>query len=595
MSTTHSGPDPGASKPAIRFGDGFRLIGTLVNRHRWPFSLAVIGSAIYALATVAAAEVLGWAVDRLYNPEQAEPSDRTAVLVAAAVGAVGLVRAAGVVARRWYAGMTSERVSRWVRDELSEHYLRQPLSWLEERPTGRLLGHVDSDNRVLVEMLHPLPFAVGVLVLVVASSVQLVRIDPWIALLALVLFPVMFVTNSIYSRIVERPLATVQERDARMAGIAHESFTGALVVKTLGRREDEMRRFREESQQLSAVRRQTRNIRAVFDAVLFALPGLGSLAVILIAWWRVRDGAMSVGDIVTVAALFSALVVPMLVFGFLLESMVPSVVAWRRLSPVLSESLPEHQYTAGTTRPIAAKAASVELVNVTHRWAADHEPVLRDISVRVQPGECVAIVGATAAGKSTLCEIITGLRTPTEGQVLLQDRLITELGPHERAATIALVPQEAWMFTGTIRSNVDPVGASTDTDVGDALSLAAIDDWVRSLPDGLDTVVGERGITLSGGQRQRMALARCLLHPPGLVVLDDVTSALDTVLEAKVLDTLTDLDITVLLIANRPSTLQRADRVLHLDNARIANVGTHAELLASSHDYASIVSSEELA
>lgn len=566
------------TRPTIRAGA--RLVVQLIRPHMPPFALSVFGSGVFALGTVASATALGWITDRIviasFDDDQTAAS---AVLGAVVIMAIALVRSVGVVTRRYFAGMTAERVERYTRQQLSEQYLSQPMSWLRRLSTGRLIAHVDSDTHVLTHSLHPLPFSFGVLFLAIFSGVRLLIIDPWIALIALVLFPAMTLINSLYSRFVEKPLAESQAQVATVAGLAHESFEGALIVKTLGRRQAEVERFDAASDILRQRRQSVGFIRSWMDVLRHSLPQVGILAVLLVGANRIATGSMTPGDIVEVAALFGALAIPMLVFGFLLESLIPSVVAWNRLRPVIEAPIPKLPEQRG--RPEGALEVVVDGVHFAWPSAPD-VVVLDDVTLHIEPGEMVAIVGSTGSGKSTLCAAIAGVLDDVDDNILLGGRVLNDFHPADRADAIAYVFQEAFLFAETIRSNIDLDNSESHEAVVTAAKVAAADEWIASLANTYDTHIGERGVTVSGGQRQRIALARALVRDAGLVILDDATSAVDTVVEQQILSHLrSSTEATMIIVANRLATIALADRVVHLVDGRIAAVGSHEELLAN--------------
>ncbi len=562
----------------------------LVRPHLAPFAVSVTGAAVFAAGTVLSAAVLGWVTDEVVVETFAGGSSGTGNTVWAGVAAIvsiAFIRAVGVVSRRYFAGMTSERAERWTRHGLARQYLGQPMSWLRTIPTGRLIAHVDADSRVLVEALHPLPFSIGVIVLAVLSAVRLFVIDPVVALIALLVFPLMVMVNTIYSRVVEKPLATQQACVAKVAGIAHESFEGALIVKTLGRHQAEVDRFDRAAAELQDRRRVVGYIRTFMDAALSALPLVATLVVVIIGAYRVRAGAMTAGDVVEVAALFSALAIPMLVFGFLLESLIPSVVAWNRLRPVIEAELP---HPSDDLVPLPEGPLGVAVQGLSYAFPDQiDDPVLSNVDVTVETGEMMAIVGPTGSGKSTLCAAIAGVLDEVADVVEVGGLPLLAVDPVSRTDRVAYVFQEAFLFAGTIRHNVDIRSARTDTEVLDACRAAALGEWIESLPNGLDTIIGERGVTVSGGQRQRIALARALIGESGLVILDDATSAVDTVVEERILNALrSETGATMVIVAHRLSTIERADRVVHLVDGEIAGIGTHADLLGSP-DYHELV------
>ncbi len=578
-----------AQKPTV--GVGLRLVRQLVRPYPLPFAISVFGAALFAAGTVVSAAVLGWVVDEVivvnFESDASTSTTTNVAAGAAAVVAIGVLRSVGVVLRRYFAGMTAELVEKRTRTGLATQYLKQPLSWLRSVPPGRLMAHVDSDAHVLIHALHPLPFSIGVIFLALFTGISLYLIDPWIVLVAFVLFPVMMVVNSIYSRVVQKPLASVQKGVADIAGVAHESFEGALIVKTLGRQDAEAARFDHATQRLRSSRISVGIIGAVLNAVLRALPQLGVLSVVLLGAYRVRAGAMTPGDIVEVSALFSALVVPLHVFGFLLESLIPTVVAWNRLRPVIEETLPVAPGTAGLA---ADGPVSVEVRGLRFAYPdAPEDLVLKNLDLSIAPGELVAVVGPTGSGKSTLCAALAGVLDQAEGEILIGGLPIGSLSPTERLAAVTLVFQEPFLFAETIRSNIDLDGKLSDEAVVQAAKVAAIDEWIMSQPDKYATLLGERGVTVSGGQRQRIALARALARNVGLVILDDATSAIDTIIEQQILGHLrSSTDATMLVVANRLSTIDLADRIIYVRDGTVVASGTHDELLKRD-DYHDLV------
>ncbi len=578
-STTAHEPDVPTTTRA-----GLRLVAAMVRPHPVPFVVSLIGSLLFAFGTVVSAAVLGWVTDEVvigvFENGVVEPVP-TALGAAAVVIATAVLRGVGVIVRRYFAGMTAERVTRQLRSDLADRYLDAPMPWLRRFGTGRLIAHVDGDARVYIESLHPLPFAFGVLCLAVIGGGRLLMVDPWFALVALVVFPVMWIINAVNARLVSVPLARVQEQSATVASAAHESFEGAIVVKTLGRRQVEVDRFDAAAAELRDRRRKASFIKAGVDAALHLVPPLGIVTVVVLGAYRIESGQLSAGAVVEVAALFSALAIPMLVFGFLLESLVPTIVAWNRLRPVVEgEAVPVQ--SRATHGPWQTGPLSVELRDVTFAFDdAPNDHVLQSVNLSIAPGELVALVGATGSGKSTVLDVITG-DVSAAGQVLLNGTDVADVDSAVRADAIVRVFQEAFLFAGSVRSNIDLRGELDDAAVHTAASAAAAHDFIEALPSGYATELGERGVTLSGGQRQRIALARALTRRPGLLLLDDATSALDPIVEREVLTRLrssADSSSTTIVVAHRLATILMADRVAHLVDGRVAAVGRHEDLL----------------
>ncbi|MEE9415765.1 MAG: ABC transporter ATP-binding protein [Acidimicrobiales bacterium] len=571
---------------------GLRHVGSMVAGHPLPFTFAVTGAAVFAAGTVGATVVLGRITDDVVIKSfetGVDPTSDALLGAVAAIAAIAVLRAAGVVTRRFFAAMTSERVQRGFRGDLATHYVRLPMSWHQGTPAGELLAHADSDTTVASHVLHPLPFSVGVTLLVFFSAISLIIVDPPLALVGFLIFPAMGVLNRIYSRKIEDPAARVQASVGWVSTIAHESIDGALVVKTLGRTEAEVERFGEAVGQLRSDRVEVGFLRAGFDAALGALPSIGIVFVIVVGVYRVDAGAVTPGELVQVASLFTVLAFPMRVFGFFLESLPPSLVAHSRIRKVLDLPLAEPP-SAGISPAAGPLGVTIDDVSFSY---PDGFNVLSNIDVVIAPGEVLAVVGSSGAGKSTLATLIAGLVPVTTGQILLGETVLNNIDPQERSTALAYVFQEPYLFADTIRANIELNREVSASELSRALETAQASDFISEMPSGVDTVVGERGVTLSGGQRQRVALTRALVRRPRLIVLDDATSAVDTVVEQRILDRLrSDFEATMVIVAQRLSTIRLADRVLFLRDGKVAGLDSHASLLSNDH-YARLVSAYE--
>jgi ABC-type multidrug transport system fused ATPase/permease subunit len=574
---------------------GLGVLGVAIREEPRVFALSTIGSLLFGALTVADAWVLGWATDAVVLP-----SFRTSVVdggllvtvVALFVG-VALLRAVGIVARRLGAGIMQYRMQASYRRRVTRQYLRLPLSWHNQHPTGQLLSNANSDVEATWFPIAPLPMAVGVLAMIVVAVIAMLTADLVLAVIGLLVFPAIFGLNIVYQRLLTPLVTRAQALRAEVSEVAHESFDGAVVVKTLGRESEETERFATSAYALRDANIAVGKVRGLFDPALEALPSLGVLAVLVLGTARIRSGATDPGDVVQVAYLFTIVAFPIRAIGWVLGELPRSVVGWDRVNAVL-DATGEMTYGTQIASPVPRPAA----VAVSHlRFSYTEGEVLSDVDFTVQPGATVAVVGPTAAGKSTLAALLVRLLDPDDGAVHVDGVDVRELAAGELAKTAALVPQQTFIFDDTVRENVTLGAPIDDASVWAALRVAQAEGFVARLPDALDTRLGERGATLSGGQRQRLALARALVRRPRLLVLDDATSAVDPDIEARILAALREHaqgGATIVVVAYRNATIALADEVLFLDAGRIADRGRHAELVARSPGYRSLVTAYEM-
>nr|WP_230414721.1 ABC transporter ATP-binding protein [Micromonospora tarapacensis] len=583
------------------------VLGRAIREQPRIFAVAVSGSVLFGLMVVASAFVVGGVVGDVVIPSVESGSVAVGVLALAATALFGLsvLRVAGIFGRRLGAGYMQFRLQADYRRRVTRRYLELPLSWHHRNATGTLLSNANSDVEAAWHPIAPLPFAVGTLVMLLGAVASLFAVDWALALVGLAVFPALFALNVAYSRRMAPRQARAQRLRAEVSGIAHESFDGALVVKTMGREAQETARFAGRAGELRDALISVGRLRGIFDPMLETLPSLGTLAVLVVGAYRLRQGAIEVSELVSVAFLFTVLAFPVRAIGWVLAELPRSVAGWDRVRRVL-DATGEMPY--GTTRldPAAAGPAALTFTDVGFAYepAEAHLPgaeVLGEVSFTVGAGKIVALVGPTGAGKSTVAALALRLVDPRAGTVGIDGVDVRELTADSLAGVAALVAQVPFVFDDTVRANValDRAGVD-DGAVWAALRLAEADGFVAALPDGLDTMVGERGTSLSGGQRQRLTLARALAGRPRLLVLDDATSAVDPRVEAAILAGLRSAggggpSASILVVAYRRATIALADEVIYLEHGRVVARGTHATLLATVPGYADLVTAYEQA
>jgi ATP-binding cassette, subfamily B, bacterial len=576
--------------------EGFAVLWVAIKRERGIFALSTLGSVLFGALTVADAWVLGWATDHVVLPAFRTGEIGSGLLwaVLALFLGVAILRAVGIVARRLGAGIMQYRMQAHYRRAVTRQYLSLPMEWHQRHPTGQLLSNANSDVEAAWGPIAPLPMAVGTVAMMVIAIGQMLAADIVLAVVGLLVFPAVITANILYQRLASPLMTRAQQLRAEVSEIAHESFDGAMVVKTLGREGEETRRFAERATELRDVNIRAGRIRAAFDPALAALPNLGVLLVLAVGVSRVLNGQTVAGDVVTIAYLLTIVSFPIRSIGWLLGEFPRSVVGFRRVSSVL-EATGQMSY-GDRSMPAGRDGARLDVESVGYAYDST-QPVLDEVSFTVDPGRTVAVVGATASGKSTLTTLLTRLVDPDSGRILVDGVDLRDLGAGELASGVAVVPQAAFLFDDTVRGNVTLGADVTDAEVWAALRTAQADGFVAALPQSLDTRLGERGTSLSGGQRQRISLARALVRRPRLLILDDATSAVDPEVEARILGALREgaAGSTLVVVAYRKATIGLADAVVHLEDGRIADRGTHQELLARSPSYATLVNAYEQA
>jgi ATP-binding cassette subfamily B protein len=575
---------------------GLRILGRAIREEPRIFAVSVVGSGAFGLLTIGGAYAVGAIVGDVIVPSLEDGRADTGLLALAAVGllALSLLKVAAIFGRRLGAGFMQFRLQAAYRRKVTRRYLELPVAWHQRNATGTLLSNANSDVEATWFPIAPLPFAVGTVIMLAGAFVTLFATDWVLALVGAAIFPALFALNVVYSRRMAPRQTRAQALRGEVSAIAHESFDGALVVKTMGREAEETARFATRAADLRDALISVGRLRGVFDPMLETLPSLGTLAVLLVGAWRLRQGAVTVTELVSVAFLFTVLAFPVRAIGWVLAELPRSVAGWERVSRVL-DAEGEMPYGA---RSRGGRGTPATLRFDSIRFGYGESTVLEDVSFTVPAGRTVALVGPTGSGKSTIASLAVRLVDPAHGTVFLDDLPLRELTADSLAEAIALVPQVPFVFDDSVRANVtlDRPRVS-DEDVWAALRMAQADGFVARLPEGLDTHVGERGATLSGGQRQRLTLSRALAARPGLLVLDDATSAVDPRVEAAILGSLRTADppVTILVVAYRRATIALADEVVYVEHGRVVATGTHTELLATVPGYVDLVTAYEKA
>jgi len=556
------------------------------------YAVSITVSALFGMLTVALSRVIGWLTDSKLIPIlEGDQSVSTIWAGALVLLAVIVALVLSIAGRRISASYGVFHMQANHRRELSRKFTSLEPRWHGKSPAGKLLAHVSSDAEAATTVFNPLPYMLGSVVMLLVSTVMLLLIDPWLALAAMAIVPLMIAANLLFQKYMTPAVTRAQELRGEVSEVAHESFDAATLVKALGTRDREEQRFGEKSQELRFANVRVGIVRAMFDPVVEALPNVGSLLVIVVGVWRLSQGAVGPGDIVTAAYLLSLFAVPVRTFGWVLADMPRSVVGWERVAGVV-DTAPAIAYGHAALPRSGGAGLPVTFEHVGYHINDESAPVslLCDVTFTAAVGQTTVLMGRTGAGKTIAVSMIARLWDPTSGVVRIGGSDVRELTRASLSELVAFVSQGAFIFEDSVRANVTLGHDYSDEQVWEALELAQLAKFVRTLPSGLDTHLGEGGSNLSGGQRQRLAIARAVVRQPAVLVLDDATSALDPQVEQAILAGISRVgQTTVIMVAYRSASAQRADHIVFLDQGRIVGGGTHEELLASLEQYGELV------
>jgi ATP-binding cassette subfamily B protein len=572
---------------------GWRLLRVALSQQRGGLAIGVVVGLFWALGKVSVPQLTKMGIDR-----GIEGSGNL-------VFWSGLVVIAGVIAglftamRRWYAFRESRWIETRLREQIFSHLLKLHVGYHDKMQTGQLMSRASSDLQQLQAFVVMIPITLSNLAMLIAVVALLIASQPMLAMFALAPLPIVNVMASRFSRQIHPAVLAVQQEQAQLATVVEESVSGVRVIKGFGAEQVQARKLKTEADDIWNVSLVAAKIRSKFLPALDLLPSIGLIAVLGIGGHRVINGQMTVGDLVKFNAYITMLIWPLRNLAMTVALAQRASVALVRVDEVLSTPSLVIDPLSPTSLPAASsdRAVGEVIFDETVFSYEGASPIINHLSFSIRPGQAVALVGATGSGKSTVVRLLNRFHDVQQGSIRLDGIDVRQLTLGDLRSAIGIVFEETFLFHDSVADNIAFSRPDAGPDVIErAARLAGAHDFIMELPEGYQTILGERGYSLSGGQRQRIAIARAIVSDPRVLVLDDATSAVDPSKEHEIREAMATVmkGRTTIVIAHRPGTIALADTVILLDEGRAVAIGTHEGLLAENERYRQVLAAWEV-